>query len=220
MNSPAHLNKLINMKINTNYSGITINRIFLSIKNKGVLEFIYTSVGIILWSLITKIRILWLILRGYEIDFSVKLLGNCTFLQSVSKAIRIVKNCEIGNGVKICSGFNGLINVERNVGIYDYTFIDIHDKLMIGENTLIAPFCYITDYDHITEISDKNIHEQGYSSIGIKIGSNVWIGANAVILKGVTIGNNSVIGAGAVVTKDIPPNTIAAGNPARILKQK
>jgi len=53
----------------------------------------------------------------------------------------------------------------------------------------------------------------------VKIGDNVWIGMNAVILKGVTIGDNSVVAAGAVVTKSVPANTIVAGNPAVTVKK-
>ena len=53
----------------------------------------------------------------------------------------------------------------------------------------------------------------------IKIGNNVWIGSNATILQGITIGNGAIIGAGSVVTKDVPPNHIVAGNPAKILKK-
>jgi acetyltransferase-like isoleucine patch superfamily enzyme len=52
----------------------------------------------------------------------------------------------------------------------------------------------------------------------VKIGDNVWIGMNAVILKGVTIGDNSIVAAGAVVTKSVPANTIVAGNPAAVVK--
>src|SRR5204862_4018404 len=53
----------------------------------------------------------------------------------------------------------------------------------------------------------------------VKIGDNVWIGMNAVILKGVTIGENSVVAAGAVVTKSVPPNAVVAGNPAVVVRQ-
>ena len=53
----------------------------------------------------------------------------------------------------------------------------------------------------------------------VRIGNNVWIGMNAIVLKGVTIGDNSVVGAGAVVTHDVPPNVVVAGNPAKIVKQ-
>ncbi|MBP5615893.1 MAG: sugar O-acetyltransferase, partial [Alphaproteobacteria bacterium] len=53
----------------------------------------------------------------------------------------------------------------------------------------------------------------------VKIGKNVLIGANSILLSGVTIGDNSVVGAGSVVTKDIPANTIAVGNPAKVIKK-
>jgi acetyltransferase-like isoleucine patch superfamily enzyme len=53
----------------------------------------------------------------------------------------------------------------------------------------------------------------------VKIADNVWVGMNAVILKGVTIGENSVVAAGSVVTKSVPPNTVVAGNPAVIVRQ-
>jgi Acetyltransferase (isoleucine patch superfamily) len=59
----------------------------------------------------------------------------------------------------------------------------------------------------------------GGGSKPIKIGNNVWVGDHALVCKGVTIGENSIVGAGAVVTRDIPPNIIAAGNPARVVKE-
>jgi acetyltransferase-like isoleucine patch superfamily enzyme len=52
----------------------------------------------------------------------------------------------------------------------------------------------------------------------VRIANNVWIGMNAVILKGVTIGENSVVAAGSVVTKNVEPNTVVAGNPAQVVK--
>lgn len=53
----------------------------------------------------------------------------------------------------------------------------------------------------------------------IKVGNNVWIGGNVVVLPGVTIGDNAVIGAGSVVTKDIPPGIVAVGNPCRVIRE-
>ena len=69
------------------------------------------------------------------------------------------------------------------------------------------------DRDYHKFMSDKEAYGE------VKIGNNVWIGARAAILKGVTIGDGAVIGAGAVVTKDVPPRCLAAGNPAKIIKE-
>ena len=73
-------------------------------------------------------------------------------------------------------------------------------------------------------VSDSDWHDiYNRVSMGttapVTIEENVWIGDSAIICKGVTIGENSIIGAGAVVSRDIPPNTIAAGNPARVVKE-
>jgi acetyltransferase-like isoleucine patch superfamily enzyme len=81
---------------------------------------------------------------------------------------------------------------------------------------MMAQGVYITDSDW-HDVYDRNM------SIGqteaVIIGSNVWIGDSAIICKGVTIGDNSIIGAGAVVVKNIPPDVIAAGNPAIVVKK-
>ncbi|MEC1375469.1 DapH/DapD/GlmU-related protein [Heyndrickxia oleronia] len=63
----------------------------------------------------------------------------------------------------------------------------------------------------------KGRNKSGYA-IPIRIGNDVWIGGSCVILAGVTIGDNSIVAAGSVVTKDVPANTIVAGNPAKILR--
>lgn len=82
---------------------------------------------------------------------------------------------------------------------------------MVGANAVI------TDSDwHSINSLDRNTKNPETSPI--EIGENVWIGMNAIILKGVKIGKNSVIGANSVVTKDIPENSIVAGNPARIIR--
>lgn len=189
------------------------------INQKGLLEtvlhgFIYCKTILFL-----KIKIFWLRIRGYEVDFSVEFRGMNTIFQSTKKSIQISKNCVVGLGVIIRTGFTGKIFIGRGVGIYDYSIIDIQDKIEIGDNTLIAPYCYITDYDH--KMKDKNtpIISQGYETSPIIIGRNVWLGAKVIVLKGVKIGDNTVIGAGSVVTSDIPPNSVAVGIPAKVVKK-
>lgn len=91
------------------------------------------------------------------------------------------------------------------------------NKITIGDGAAIARGVYIYDGDHHAILDDKgNILNKPEP---INIGNHVWIGVNATILKGANIGDGSIIAAGAVVTGDIPPNCIAAGVPARVIKE-
>lgn len=90
-------------------------------------------------------------------------------------------------------------------------------SIHIGERCLIGDATMIVDSDfHDTDPAVR--HSSPGLSEPVKIGNNVWIGSRAMVLKGVTIGDNSVIGAKSLVTKDIPPNCIAAGVPAKVIK--
>lgn len=98
---------------------------------------------------------------------------------------------------------------------YNLTILDV-GKVVIGKNAQFAPNVSIYTAGHPVHPDSRNT---GYEyGIGVTIGDNVWLGGNTVINPGVTIGNNVVIGAGSVVTKDIPDNTIAVGNPCRVLR--
>jgi acetyltransferase-like isoleucine patch superfamily enzyme len=97
-----------------------------------------------------------------------------------------------------------------------FTMFDASDSIEVGRNCLIGPFCYITDHDHGTEPAVV-IAEQPLVSSPVRIGSNVWIGAGAIILKGTRIGDGAVIGAGAVVTHDVRAGEKVAGVPARTI---
>jgi acetyltransferase-like isoleucine patch superfamily enzyme len=99
------------------------------------------------------------------------------------------------------------------------TEFDVKEKVSVGAHTVIAPGCFITDHGHgLSRLS--RIDEQSCQSQEVKIGSDVWIGANVVILPGVSIGNGAVIGASAVITKDIPDYAIAVGVPARVIRHR
>ena len=94
------------------------------------------------------------------------------------------------------------------------------NKIMIGENVLIADKVFITTVDYIYTDVNKPIMFQGFSSKGdVIINDECWIGINSSILSGVTIGKHSIIGANSVVTRDIPSYSIAVGNPARVIKR-
>ncbi|MFQ4261534.1 UNVERIFIED_CONTAM: maltose acetyltransferase [Clostridioides difficile] len=106
------------------------------------------------------------------------------------------------------------------------TFLD-DNKIIIGDNALIAPNVQIYTAFHPTNAGDRfgNAKEDGSfefcktQTAPVTIGDNVWIGGGAIIMPGVTIGDNVVIGAGSIVTKDIPSNMIAYGNPCRIIRE-
>jgi acetyltransferase-like isoleucine patch superfamily enzyme len=95
-------------------------------------------------------------------------------------------------------------------------YIQAFQGINLGSNVEIAPGCRLISSNHDLEDFSKAMPSKG----PIEIGNNVWIGANCVILPGVKIGSNVVIGAGSVVTKNIPDNSIAVGNPCKVIKKK
>ena len=90
----------------------------------------------------------------------------------------------------------------------------------IGEHCMLANGCFVSDADHRFDDPDRPITWQGFTGKGpTRIGPNCWLGANVVVTSGVTIGERCVIGANSVVTRDIPAFSVAAGAPAKVLRQ-
>ena len=115
---------------------------------------------------------------------------------------------------------------EARVRIGEGTFLNIGvmvaavELVEIGSHCMFANGCFVTDGNHRFDDPDRPVTWQGFTSKGpTRIGDNVWCGANVVVTSGVTIGDRSVIGANSVVTTDIPPFSIAAGSPARVIRQ-
>ena len=123
----------------------------------------------------------------------------------------------------VVESFACINNAVGDVNIGDHTRIGLHNTIIgpvsIGSHVNLAQGITVTALNHIFSDPQKRIDEQGVSTDQVIIEDDTWIGANAVILPGVTIGRHSVIAAGAVVTKDIPPHSLAAGIPAKIIKQ-
>ncbi len=89
----------------------------------------------------------------------------------------------------------------------------------IGQHCMFANGCFVTDGNHRFDDPERPVPWQGFSTKGpTRIGDNVWCGANVVVTSGVTIGERCVIGANSVVTTDLPPFSIAAGAPAKVLR--
>jgi len=115
--------------------------------------------------------------------------------------------CDYGKNIEV--GKNFFAN-------YNCTILDV-GKVVIGDNVMFAPNVSVYTAGHPVHPDSRN---SGYEyGISITIGNQVWIGGNTVINPGVTIGSNVVIGAGSVVTRDIPDNTIAVGNPCKVLRE-
>lgn len=109
------------------------------------------------------------------------------------------------------------ISVGRDVFInYNLTVLDVC-AVDIGDRTLIGPNVSIYAAGH--PIAPEDRATQWEYGAPVHIGKDVWLGGSCVILAGVTIGDGAVVGAGSVVTRDIPPNTIAVGNPARVVRE-
>ena len=159
------------------------------------------------------------------------------------------KTSRIAKGVTLCGGANISIGNKCFIGQYSSLTVwteesdKEHPEMIIGDGVSIGAFNHITCTNKIVigdgvltgkfvTVTDNSHGNTDYASLHIKpndrdvvskgpviIGNNVWIGDKATILPGVTIGDGAVIAANAVVTKDVPAYSIAAGNPARIIKK-
>lgn len=123
----------------------------------------------------------------------------------------------------VVESFACINNAVGDVVIGDHTRIGLHNTIIgpvtIGNQVNLAQGITVTALNHNFTDPNKRIDEQGVSTTPVVIEDDIWIGANAVILPGVTIGHHSVVAAGAVVTKNVPPHSLVAGVPAKVIKQ-
>lgn len=133
---------------------------------------------------------------------------------------RLAINC--GDNVAVFEGVYlfGLCRASfgDNVSIHPMCYIDATGGLRIGSNVSIAHGTTVVTTQHDFSQLEQNTRDAPVIVSPVTIGDDVWIGAGVRILGSVMIGNHAVIGAGAVVTRDIPPNVLAVGVPARVLK--
>jgi acetyltransferase-like isoleucine patch superfamily enzyme len=122
-------------------------------------------------------------------------------------------------GVWITGPASARVRIGGGTFLNQRVMIAAVDLVEIGEHCMFANGCFVTDGNHRFDDPDRPVPWQGFTTKGpTRVGDNVWCGANVVITSGVTIGERCVIGANSVVTEDIPPFSIAAGAPARVLR--
>jgi acetyltransferase-like isoleucine patch superfamily enzyme len=119
--------------------------------------------------------------------------------------------------------FRGLpqsgIWVGRNCFLGEFTLIRGQGGVHIGDHVLLAPRVQLLAVDHLYDDVTRPVIQQGIRGLGITVEDGAWIGGGAIVLDGVRVGRNSVVGAGSVVTRDVPPYTVVAGVPARVIKR-
>ena len=143
--------------------------------------------------------------------------GNCQIYAEGKGEIHVGSDAHLQRYSWLNAGPHGKIYIGNNVNISDFSTVYASNQVNIGNNTLIANYVGIIDADPGVSRSEL-IRKQPLVEKPIFIGNNVWIGDGVTVLKGVTIGDGAVIGAGSVVTNDIPPYSIAVGNPAKVKK--
>ena len=168
---------------------------------------------------------LYLKRRNVSYGISLKIFGKPLIINR--GIIHIGMNCRLissskfyGQGIQPVSLYtlneNSRIDIGNNCTL-NGTSIRSVSHVSIGNDCVFAPDVKLIDHDH--PLSPTERRTTNYLSAQIIIEENVWVGYNVVILKGVKIGKNSVIGAGSVVVKDIPENCVAAGIPAKVIKE-
>lgn len=134
--------------------------------------------------------------------------------------IQIGDGSSVGANTVFCA-YGAVIQIDANTHIGSNCHFGAYGAgIVIGKNCLIASHCSMVDTQHIFEDSTVPIIVQGFTSKGIVIKDNAWLGAGVVLMDGVTVGEGAVIGAGSVVTKNIPPGVIAVGVPARVVRYR
>ena len=131
----------------------------------------------------------------------------------------------IGDGVfigrnTILSCKNGDIIVDDHANIGFNSEIFSAARVRLGKNALVAAYVYLVGGDHLYDRVDTPVLQQGRTARGIEVDDNVWLGAHVVVSDGSRVGRDAIIGAGAVVIGDVPPFHIAAGVPAKIIRDR
>jgi hypothetical protein len=160
------------------------------------------------------------VMLATDIDFNLSgTFKNCLRNPNAKGTISLGAGAWIERGAVLWA-FDGSIRTERNVYLGPYVTIYGHGGVTIGADTLVSMKATILSSNHAIPPLNRKIREERDELLPTKIGCDVWIGANAVILGGVTIGDGAVVAAGAVVSSDVQAGAVVAGVPARFVRRR
>jgi acetyltransferase-like isoleucine patch superfamily enzyme len=133
--------------------------------------------------------------------------------------IRFGRFVWVGDGTKIrCH--EGEVEIGQKTVMGQECTISAYQRVRIGEQCVIADRAMFIDFDHGVVEVERPIRVQGIYKRDVEVGSNVWIGYGACVLRGVRVGDNAIVGTNAVVTKDVPANAVVGGVPARVIRMR
>jgi acetyltransferase-like isoleucine patch superfamily enzyme len=133
--------------------------------------------------------------------------------------VKLGRWCWIGHGTKI-RAHEGCVEVGAKTVMGQECTISSFQSVKIGRECVIADRVMLIDFDHGVVEVERPIRLQGIYKRDVTVGNNCWIGYGACILRGVTIGDNCIVGTNAVVTKDVPPNSVVGGVPAKLIRKR
>jgi acetyltransferase-like isoleucine patch superfamily enzyme len=174
--------------------------------------------GLLLWRYMWR-RVLTRAGRHWQTD-GFLFLGRRLELQIGKRgAIKFGRFVWIGDGSKIrCH--EGEVKIGRKTVMGQECTISAYQRVRIGEQCVIADRAMFIDFDHGVVEVERPIRLQGIYKRDVEVGSNVWIGYGACVLRGVRVGDNAIVGTNSVVTKDVPANAVVAGIPARVIRMR
>jgi acetyltransferase-like isoleucine patch superfamily enzyme len=162
----------------------------------------------------------YLKIRGHASDImigdNVSIYGDVDIRNREAGKIIIDDNVSLDTSCRLVSANQATLHLRPGCHVGGYTIFNCGTDVTVGENTLIAAFCYVQSSNHGIARGTP-IMSQPHTYGPIHIGRDAWLGGHVTVLPGVTIGSGAVIGAKAVVTDDVPADSIAVGVPARVL---
>jgi acetyltransferase-like isoleucine patch superfamily enzyme len=172
------------------------------------------------WHLVRYLRYLRLRLkRGVTTEGMVWLGRKVTVYGHGPGAVRLGRHVHLGDH-SVVACMSGSLSIGSKTVVGARSHIQAFERLEIGREVLTSIEVFISDFEHGFNDSATSIRKQPLKTSPVEIGDDCWLGVRVVVLSGVTIGAGSVIGAQSVVSRSIPPRSVAAGAPARVVNTR